>query len=134
MTTLIRFIKRVLTWWDSQTLGTQIDTRLRGVRVGEDKDGNVYYSTADGRRRWVIYNGPIEASRVAPEWHGWLHHTFAKPPTEEPLSNHGWQAPHVENLTGTEDAYAPPGSLRNPKRQRLTDYEAWDPNAKGHEV
>ncbi len=134
MRAVLQFIKRALTWWDSQTLGTQLYTRRRGVRIGEDDAGNVYYATPDGRRRWVIYNGPIEASRVSPEWHGWLHQTFALPPTEAPLSSHDWMAPHVENRTGTEGAYVPPGSLRNPQRQHRTDYEAWDPGARGQEV
>ncbi|MCY4260558.1 MAG: NADH:ubiquinone oxidoreductase subunit NDUFA12 [Rhodobacteraceae bacterium] len=127
----MKLVKHMITWWDSQTLGTRIFTWLRGVRVGEDEDGNIYYSTADGQRRWVIYNGPIEASRVSPEWHGWLHHTFANPPSDDPLPRYTWQAPHVENLTGTEGAYVPPGSLRNPERRRRADYEAWDPDAEG---
>ena len=27
------------------------------------------------RKRWVIYNGVVEASRVPADWHGWLHYT-----------------------------------------------------------
>ena len=37
------------------------------------------------RRRWVIYKGYADASRVPSDWHGWLHHTFDTPPSEPPL-------------------------------------------------
>ena len=59
---------------------THVLTWLRGEQVGEDSDGNVYYQERripEGRRRrrWVVYNGPDEASRIPPEWHAWLHYT-----------------------------------------------------------
>ena len=57
------FLKRLLTWWNSQTLGTQIFTARKGVKVGEDDQGNIYYHTRDDKRRWVIFNGEAEASR-----------------------------------------------------------------------
>ena len=72
------FLKRLLTWWNSQTIGTQLFTARKGVKVGEDEAGNIFYQTKDGVRRWVIFNGDMEASRVAPDWHGWLHHTVGQ--------------------------------------------------------
>ena len=65
----------------------------------------------DGKRRWVLYNGTVEASRVPPDWHGWLHHTFAEPPTAPRCKAKPWEKDHLPNLTGTEGAYHPPGSL-----------------------
>jgi NADH:ubiquinone oxidoreductase subunit len=121
------FLLRLLTWWNSQTLGTQIFTARRGVKVGEDAAGNVFYQTRDGKRRWVIYNGEIEASRVTPDWHGWLHFTFDQPPTKAPLAHRAWEKPHLENLTGTVAAYAPPGSIRREAPVARADYEAWAP-------
>ena len=73
-------IKRIFTWWSGQTYGTQRWTWRKGVKVGEDAQGNVFYTTADNSRRWVIYNGEAEASRISPEWHGWLHQTYQTPP------------------------------------------------------
>ncbi len=35
------------------------------------------------QRRWVIYSGDAEASKVPPGWNGWLHHTVDVAPTEE---------------------------------------------------
>ncbi|WP_102222844.1 NADH:ubiquinone oxidoreductase subunit NDUFA12 [Acidimangrovimonas sediminis] len=121
------FLKRTLTWWNSQTIGTQLFTWRRGQKVGEDAEGNTFFQTPDGKRRWVIYNGDIEASRVSPEWHGWLHFTWDQPPTEAPLAHKPWEKPHQENLTGTPMAYAPAGSLRRLKPVERSDYEAWQP-------
>lgn len=118
---------RAVTWWNSQTLGTQLFTWRNGQKVGEDNQGNVFYQTADGKRRWVIYNGEAEASRVSPEWHGWLHYTWDEPPTEAPLKRKAWEKPHLENLTGTPAAYAPPGSIRQAEPKVRNDYEAWSP-------
>lgn len=121
------FLKRLLTWWNSQTIGTQLFTWRNGQKVGEDDQGNVFYQTAGGKRRWVIYNGEMEASRVSPDWHGWLHFTWNEPPSEVPLKHKPWEKPHQENLTGTDAAYAPPGSIRRPTPAPRADYEAWQP-------
>ena len=104
-------IKRIFTWWDGQSFGTQLWTRRHGEKVGEDAEGNVFYRNADDSRRWVIYDGENEASRVSPEWHGWLHRTWDEPPTEANLRRKDWEKPHQENLTGPMAAYAPAGSI-----------------------
>ena len=62
----MNFIKRLFTWWHGQTMNTQFYTWRKGVRVGDDDEGNVYYETKDGKRRWVIFNGYVEASRFPP--------------------------------------------------------------------
>ena len=121
------FLKRLLTWWHGQTLGTQFFTWRFGTRVGEDTQGNVFYQSKGGVRRWVIYNGLAEASRISPGWNGWLHHTWDDPPSEVPLVHHAWEKPHHENMTGTVAAYAPQGSIRNLEPVTRKDYEAWRP-------
>jgi NADH:ubiquinone oxidoreductase subunit len=124
----MKFLLRLLTWWNGQTLGTQLFTLRRGQKVGEDAQGNVYYQTADAKRRWVIYNGEVEASRVAPDWHGWLHFTWDEPPTKQALKHKPWEKPHQENLTGTDLAYAPAGSIRRAHPADRRDYDAWTPH------
>ena len=124
----MRFLLRLLTWWNDQTLGTQVWTSRHGHKVGQDAEGNTYYQTRDGKRRWVIYNGETEASRVPPDWHGWLHHTYAEPPTTAPLPRKAWEQPHQPNLTGTPAAWVPPGSLRRPEPAARRDYDAWQPD------
>jgi NADH:ubiquinone oxidoreductase subunit len=106
------------------------------TRVGEDQYGNKYYRASPRpgykrERRWVIYKGVPEASAVPPEWHGWLHHQSDDVPDEMPESfRRKWQKPHKPNLTGTDQAYRPPGHvLKGGQRDKATgDYEAWTPH------
>ena len=124
---MLDFLKRLVTWWHGQTIGTQLYTWRKGEKVGEDAAGNTFYQSRDGARRWVIFNGEAEASRVSAEWHGWLHHTWDTPPSEEPLPHKDWEKPHLPNLTGTSGAYAPAGSIRRAEPEPRRDYEAWSP-------
>ncbi|MDE0761411.1 MAG: NADH:ubiquinone oxidoreductase subunit NDUFA12 [Planktomarina sp.] len=124
---ILSTLLRAVTWWNGQTLNTQLFTWRKGVKVGEDDAGNVFYQTRDNTRRWVIFNGEAEASRVSPDWHGWLHHTWDEPPNSVPLAHKVWEKPHQPNLTGTIMAYAPAGSLRKTMPQSRSDYEAWAP-------
>lgn len=117
-------------------LGTRLYTWLKGHEVGRDYIGNIYYqekSAPQSRKpkRWVMYQGEAEASKVPPEWHGWLHYITDELPG--PVSNSAakpWIKPHQENLTGTPNAYRPPGHvLKGAKRAKATgDYEAWVPD------
>ena len=125
--TFMDYFKRTFTWWNSQTWGTQLHTARFGLKVGEDRLGNIYYKNADDTSRWVIYNGEAEATRVPSEWFGWLHRTWDTPPTEETAPRKFWEKPSLPNLTGTSQAYAPPGSLRRADPPKRQDYEAWTP-------
>ena len=120
-------ITRIFTWWNGQTIGTQLFTARNGEKVGEDGQGNEFYRNADDSKRWVIYNGEAEASRVDADWHGWLHRTWDEPPTDKPVVHKDWEKPHLPNLTGTSAAYAPAGSLRRAEPADRQDYEAWSP-------
>ena len=124
------FLRAIFVWWRNATIGTWLTTWVSGQPVGTDEFGNRYYQTKDGKRRWVIYAGTVEASRVPPDWHGWLHHTFDNPPTVEPLKSRAWEQPHRPNMTGTSTAYHPEGSLwAEGRRPKATgDYQAWRPN------
>ncbi len=114
------------------TMTTRIHTAIFGKRVGEDQFGNVYYTDKKPRkgmksRRWVLYNGKAEPSKIPAEWHGWMHYTLDAPlPAGK---QYAWQKPHLPNLTGTVNAYVPPGHLtRGGHRSPSTsDYEAWKP-------
>ena len=122
------------------SMGTRLYTWLRGEVVGRDQFGNSYYREKGGgrvhpdslrrERRWVIYDGEIEASRVPPDWHAWLHHTSDETPPEGGLPKKPWQKEHQPNLSGTDQAYRPPGhTLAGGRRARGTgDYEPWKPD------
>jgi NADH:ubiquinone oxidoreductase subunit len=123
------FIRMLYAWWHSATLGTLWTTWFSGAHVGTDRYGNRYYQSKAGNRRWVIYNGLVEASRVPPDWHGWLHHTFNDPPTTMPFKTKPWEQEHRPNLTGTAEAYRPDGSLlaAGVRPHATGDYQAWKP-------
>ncbi len=132
------FFLGIFTWWNSATWGTFWWTWLYGEHVGTDSQGNRYYRTDRGRvekdfqfeRRWVIYNGLAEPSRIGPDWHGWLHHTVDTIPAEDNYKARDWEKPHRPNYTGTPNAWRPRGStLASGKRPQATgDYKAWSPN------
>lgn len=127
MSFITRSISRVTTWWNGQTINTRVWTALYGEKVGEDDQGNIFYQSGGGKRRWVIYNGESEASRIDSNWHGWLHFTYDQPPTKEPLQRKSWELPHRANETGTVEAYRPAGSLYNAEPVARRDYDAWQP-------
>ncbi len=116
------------------TLGTRLFTYFRGRPVGTDEAGNAYYEEKRARtglraRRWVMYDGEPEATKVPAEWHAWLHYT-----TDEPIpvsQRKFWQKPHQQNLTGTAGSYRPPGhDYRGGHRSPATgDYESWTPGS-----
>ena len=108
--------------------------RLTAQKVGRDEFGNQYFETRKARRgqrkrRYVLYKGHVEASKVPPDWHGWLHYTEQQPPPETGYAAHDWQQEHLPNLTGTKYAYRPAGHvLEGGRRKKATgDYEAWTP-------
>jgi NADH:ubiquinone oxidoreductase subunit len=122
------FLRALFIWWRNATAGTYVSTWLTGIPAGKDAFGNRYFRGRDGKRRWVIYKGTVDASRVPADWHGWLHHTCEEPPNGKACVK-PWERNHVPNLSGTEGAYYPPGSLmRGGKRARVGgDYEPWSP-------
>jgi NADH:ubiquinone oxidoreductase subunit len=131
------FFTQFFTWWNGQTIGTRFHTWRKGERVGTDEFGNVYYRTHGGAldpalgtdRRWVIYNGEADGSRVPPGWKGWMAHTVDTPPTQEEYQPREWQKPHEPNLTGTPGAYRPKGSIlvQGERAASNGDYKPWTP-------
>lgn len=133
---------KIFTWWDGATLGTHLwASRAGGEHVGTDYAGNKYYrkrrpegtvstgSYTQSEKRWVIYNGPNDASRVPAEWHGWLHGAFADVPESHLPPAKIWEADYTPNMTGTPQAYLPQGALQRGGRRAAADgdYEAWSP-------
>ena len=132
-------LSKIFTWWDGATIGTALDSARRGEQVGTDSQGTRYYRAkrpypkghpfAGRERRWVIYEGANDASRVPAEWHGWLHGTFDGVPESFLPPPRIWEVDYTPNATGTPQAYRPQGALeKGGIRARATgDYEAWSP-------
>ena len=117
------FLKQIFTWWHRQTVGTFIYTIFSGKFSGKDQFGNKYYSNKKGKRL-VIYKNNIESTKIPPEWHSWIH--FLK--NETPSSDErkfSWQKQHQENLTGTNKAHKPIGSLYSDSKKSIKKYETW---------
>jgi NADH:ubiquinone oxidoreductase subunit len=126
-------LSKIFTWWNGATLGALYDIGRRSTLVGTDEQGNKYYqervASRDGKpRRYVVYEGVAEGSRVPPDWHGWMHYTNEESPIDQPLKRQVWEQDHQPNLTGTIFAHRPPGSMARSGRTDLMDeYEPWRP-------
>ncbi len=125
---------QIFTWWHGATIGTSVFTSLKGEQVGTDAAGNRYYRSKkvkDGERerRWVIYDGANDASKVPAEWHGWLHGLGEDVPESFLPAPRIWETDYTPNATGSTGAYLPSGALqRGGRRARASgDYEAWSP-------
>ncbi len=135
---IMKFIRWFFTWWNGATMGTQYTLWRHGKFLAEDEFGNRYFTETKARkgmkaRRWVVYQGLAEASKVPPEWDAWLHHTVDTPPSEKPPVLKPWEKPNQPNMTGTPFAYRPRGSLGGAAMRPSVsgDYEAWSPD-QGH--
>lgn len=131
---MLNLLKLIFTWWNGATMGTHWTIWRAGQFVAKDEFGNKYYEERKARpglirRRWVVYNGLAEASKVPPEWNGWLHHTIKEAPSSAPAEVKPWQKPHLPNLTGTDLAMRPQGSLAESgvRPPATGDYQAWSP-------
>ena len=120
---MINLFKQIFIWWNRQTIGTFIYTLLTGKFVGNDEFGNKYY-TNKKKKRWVIYKNEVEASKIPPEWHSWIHFSTHEIPSKD-MQKFLWQKKHVENLTGTNKAYRPEGSLVSKLKKNNKKYETW---------
>ena len=127
-------LANIFTWWNGATFGTWAGLRGKEA-VGEDSLGNVYYQggrdTNGNPRRWVIYKGSNDSSRVPPEWFSWLHHQIDDVPSRALPPLRKWEQPAEPNLTGTVAAYKPLGALERGgvRHAAAGDYEAWTPGA-----
>lgn len=124
------WFKNLFTWWEGATLGTALFNWRHGRKAGEDSFGNVYMTDARGKRRWVMYKGSNDVSRVPPEWYAWLTRQIDDVPDEALPPPPAFLKRPVPNLTGTPFAYRPSGALeRGGRRQAASgDYQAWTPD------
>ena len=117
-------IKQIFTWWNSQTFGTFLYTIFFGKLVGKDEFGNKYYKNKKDKR-WVIYKGEVNASKITSDWFSWIHNISNNIPVNSEKKKFPWQKPHKENKTGTSESYKPNKIRKNSKDFRK--YETWKP-------
>ena len=124
------FWSKMFTWWNGATVGTAIVTRMRGREVGRDELGNIYYvSRKNPARRWVIYDGSNDGSRVPPNWQLWLRGSIEDLPSIAMPPVRKFQVKPTANLTGTIEAFRPGGALGSSgvRPASTGDYEPWVP-------
>ena len=119
---MLTFSKEILTWWNHQTFGTRLQTIFFGKFVGEDKFGNKYYENKKRKKRWVIYKGEIEATKIPVEWYSWIHSIKNKIEDNHDLKKYEWQKNHSPNQTGTDKAYNPQTKQDANKKK----YNSWN--------
>ena len=114
-------------------LGTSLYTWLYGKLVGIDEFDNKYYCNSKNfqdisSKRWVIFKGEIEASKIPPHWHAWLHKSIDVPPIDY-SHKYDWQKSHQQNLTGTSEAYHPHSHpfSKSKTNSNKKEYETWQP-------
>jgi len=117
---MLTLLKKIFIWWDQETLGTKLKTIFFGKLVGSDSLGNKYYESKLGKR-WVIYSGEIDASKIPMEWYSWIHFTNNRIENNHDLEKYDWQKPHLSNQTGTENAYNPNKNNEQIKKK----YTSW---------
>ncbi len=124
------FFKNLFTWWEGASTGTRLHNWRHGRKVGSDDAGNAYFEGRKDGRRWVIYAGSNDVSRVPPEWYAWLTRQIDAVPDEALPPPPPFLRAATPNLTGTPLAYRPPGALeRGGHRAAATgDYQAWTPD------
>jgi NADH:ubiquinone oxidoreductase subunit len=96
--------------------------------VGTDQFGNRYFvgnkkNYLGQNKRYVLYKGIRDGSKVPALWHAWLHYSSHDLPSDKPQLDHDWQIDHVQNITGTKAAYHPSKS----KNTKLSVYSKWTP-------
>ncbi|MDQ3079240.1 MAG: NADH:ubiquinone oxidoreductase subunit NDUFA12 [Pseudomonadota bacterium] len=118
------------TWWNGASWGTSILSRRHGKEVGRDEAGNIYFEhRKTPERRWVIYSGSNDSSRVPPGWNAWLRGTISELPETGLPQRRAFEQPAQPNATGTTDAYRPSGSMNSlgVRPAATGDYQAWKP-------
>lgn len=126
------FWSRTFTWWNGDTWGTRLFTWRSGEEVGRDDLGNIYYQhSKDPKRRWVIYSGANDGSRVPPGWQLWLRGSIDELPDKALPPKRPFERKAEGNVTGTMAAFRPDGALGSGKIRPAStgDYEPWTPDS-----
>jgi len=116
--------------WATDNEEAELGVRCVAAGIRDDA-GNLYFQHKDDpKRRWVIYAGNNDGSRVPPGWQSWLRGTIDELPEKGLPPRRPWEKEFIPNLTGSGDAWRPSGSLRAEGKRAATtgDYSAWTPD------
>lgn len=112
-------------------LSTYIYTFLFGKFVGKDEFQNSYYRSNNllhkKEKRWVIYKGIVESTKIPPLWHRWIHFITNELPNEKRVEKLSWQKEHRANFTATSMSYHPNSDKNYTYKKIPIHYQAWKP-------
>ena len=101
----MNFLGKIFTWWNGATIGTHwwaMPAASTSAPMRRATSTTARRPAEGAReRRWVIYDGANDASRVPSEWHGWLHGAFDDVPESHLPPARIWEADFTPNATGT---------------------------------
>jgi NADH:ubiquinone oxidoreductase subunit len=86
------------------------------TKVGSDEYGNQFFElkTSDylGRKkRYCLYNGYVEASKISPEWHPFMHYQIEAKAVKKTFKQYKWQKPFVPDTTLSGSKFLPKNHL-----------------------
>jgi NADH:ubiquinone oxidoreductase subunit len=120
--------------FSKNSLQVHLLTFFAGELTGEDQFGNRYYQEKllfskfnRPLRRWILYKGTPEASKIPAEWFGWLHFTHERQLDDR--EKYAWIKQHQQNMSGTPQAYRPFYQILKPDIAKSLPkrYESWQP-------
>ena len=108
-------------------LGTTLYTLFYGIKVGEDKLGNIYYiSKKKKKRKWVLYKNKKDPTIIPVNWQIWL--TNEADNVFKSQAKYSWSKDREQNNTGTDRAYNPAEKIVKSKKAKDLKYKKWTPN------
>jgi NADH:ubiquinone oxidoreductase subunit len=104
-------------------IGLLLYTKFFGQLVGCDIYNNRYYKSkkATQDKRWVVYNGVNDPSKIDAQWFAWLHYIEDTIPSKR-------KSEWLPNTTGTKFARKMITSIENIPQTALNYYESWSPD------
>ena len=83
-----------------------------GVKVGEDEYGNQFFELKrtdylGRKKRYCLYNGIPEASKISPEWHPFMHYQIEAKDVKTTFKQYKWQKSAVPDATLSQKKYLP---------------------------
>ena len=91
-----------------------------GKFKGKDYFGNKYYQNKSGKR-WIIYNGEVDATKIPNEWYSWIHYLNNKIEHNHELKNLVGKKKIFQIQTGTSKAFHPNKDDKNEYKK----YKSW---------
>jgi NADH:ubiquinone oxidoreductase subunit len=97
-----------------------------GTFKGCDDLGNKYYFLKKNtKKRWVIFKGIEDPTKIPPQWYNWIHNIEDNPISDDTF--YDWQTKnHKPNMTGTVARFSPIKTNQHAKHK--SGYSPWRPS------